>query len=83
MKKVAVTLFLFLLILTYQAQNVNACTTFTINDRVFCITSIFKKQRDIIRRKMLRQVLKNAIQLSAIKPGGTAAKKGQTTPVIA
>ena len=24
---------------------------------------------------MLRQVLKNAIQLSAIKPGGTAAKK--------
>uniref|UniRef100_UPI000584A67F hypothetical protein n=1 Tax=Anaeromusa acidaminophila TaxID=81464 RepID=UPI000584A67F len=52
-------------------------------NRVFCITSIFKKQRDIIRRKMLRQVLKNAIQLSAIKPGGTAAKKGQTTPVIA
>ena len=33
MKKVAVTLFLFLLILTYQAQNVNACTTFTINDQ--------------------------------------------------
>ena len=53
------------------------------SNRVFCITSIFKKQRDIIRRKMLRQVLKNAIQLSAIKPSGTAAKKGQTTPVIA
>ena len=31
---------------------------------------------------MLRQVLKNAIQLSAAKLGGTAAKKGQTTPAI-
>ena len=60
-----------------------AIATMTANYRVFCITSILKKQRDIIRRKMLRQVLKNAIQLSAIKPGGTAAKKGQTTPVIA
>ena len=58
-------------------------TTYNLFERIFysamwafCITSILKQ-------KTLRQVLKSAIQLSAIKPGGTAAKKGQTTPVIA